>query len=95
MEQNPTQERLDITKVKTVEELNSIDFSKYADKRFKSWVRHIVYPVSSEALDEICALSAKEGSMLYFCWAMGDLYYKNKVLPEIKPFKQMTLPGQI
>lgn len=96
MEQNKTQEqeRLDITKIKTVEELNSIDFSKYADKRHPSWARYIVSPVTSKALNEICDLSTKEGSMVDLGWTMGELHYRDKVLPQIKPLKQMTLPGQ-
>lgn len=94
MEQNPTQERLDITKIKTVEELNSIDFSKYADKRYQSWVRYIVSPVTSMALNDICNLSEKEGATVDLGWTMGELYYNNRALPQIKPFKQMVLPGQ-
>ena len=96
MEQNQTleQERLDITKIKTVEELNSIDFSKYADKRYLSWVRFIESPVSSKALNEICDLSEKEGSMVDLGWTMGELHYRDKVLHQIKPLKQMILPGQ-
>ena len=96
MQIKPTQEqkRLDITKIKTVEELNSIDFSKYADKRSQSWVRYIVSPVTSKALNEICDLSEKEGATVKLGWTMGELYYNNRSLPQIKPLKQMPLPGQ-
>lgn len=94
MQKESVQKRLDITKIKTVEELNSIDFSKYADKRYLSWVRHIVSPVTSKALNEICDLSTKVGSMVDLGWSMGELHYRDKVLPQIKPLKQMALPGQ-
>lgn len=86
------QKRLDISKVKTVEELNSINFGEYADKQYKSWIRFIVFPITTKALNEICKLSTKEGSMVNLGWSMGDLYYKKRVLPQIKPLKQMTLP---
>lgn len=94
MENKSTQECLDITKIKIVEALNSIDFSKYVDKRFKNWVRYIVSPVSTKALNEICELSTKEGSMVTLGWTMGELYYKKNVLPQPKKFKQTTLPDQ-
>jgi len=74
------QERLDITKIKTVDDLNSVNFSKYADKQYESWVRHIVLPVTTKALNEICDLSTKEGSMVNLGWSMGEIFYSNKVL---------------
>ena len=72
------QERLDITEIKTIEDINSTDFSKYVDRQESSWVRYLVYPVASKVLDSLCKLSAEEGSMVDLGWSMGDLYYSNK-----------------
>ena len=69
---------LDITKIKTVDDLNSTDFSKYVDKPSSSWIRHIVYPVASKVLDSLCKLSTKKESTVNLGWSMGDLYYSNK-----------------
>lgn len=87
----PKQETLDITKVKTVEDLNSVDFNKYADKRFSEWVRHINYPVKQKDLYRVCDLSTKTGSKVILGWSMGELFYKVRILPSIKPLKQMLL----
>ena len=86
------QKCLDITKIKTVKELNSIDFSKYVDKQSSPWVKYVKSPVPSKALDAICNLSTKEGSMVTLGWSMGDLFYKELFLPQTRPLKQMTLP---
>ena len=72
------QERLDITEIKTVEDINATDFSKYVDKPSSSWVKYVVYPVASKVLDDLCKLSTKEGSTVKLGWSMGDLYYSNK-----------------
>ncbi len=69
-------EILDITKLQTVEDLNSTDFSKYADGTFPSWVRHINDPVAQEDLDRICKLTHQEGSKVKLSWHWGELYYK-------------------
>ena len=37
--------RLDITKIQTVEELNTTDFSKYVDKPQSPWVKSLIYPI--------------------------------------------------
>lgn len=94
MEQNSSQERLDVTKIDTVEKLNSTDFSKYIDKHDESWIRYIIFPVSTVALNKICELSTQEGSMFNLGWTMGDLFYKKKALPNTRPFKQRMLPNQ-
>lgn len=84
------QKRLDITKIRTVEDLNSTDFSKYADERFASWVRYIVLPVKTESLNKICKLSTEEGAKINLGWSMGELYYKKRALPQVKILKQTT-----
>ncbi len=85
--------RLDITKIKTVEDLNSVNFSEYVDKHFLMWVRYIVFPIKTESLNRICELSTKEGSKVTLGWSMGELYYKTLAIPQIKKLKQMTFPN--
>lgn len=85
------QEVLDITKIQTVEDLNSVDFSKYVNQQYLSWVRHITDPISSKELDRICDLSRKVESKIRLSWSMGELYYSVRALPQIKILKQMPL----
>lgn len=85
------QEVLDITRIQTVKDLNSVDFSKYVSQQHLSWVRHITSPISSKELDRICDLSEKSGSKIQLGWLMGELYYKTRALPQIKMLKQMPL----
>lgn len=69
---------LDITKIRTVEDINSTDFSKYADTKHLVWVRCINTPVSSGDLSRICALSRQPGSKIKLNWSMGELFYYPK-----------------
>ena len=82
---------LDITKIRTVEDLNSVDFSKYADDRFLTWVRHINSPVTSNDLDRVSDLSEEVGAKVILGWTLGELYYKVRALPQIKRFSQTFL----
>ena len=97
MPNKTTQEILDITKIRTVEDLNAIDFSKYVDKQFPILVKHIIYPNTSEQLNKICKLSNEVGSKVWLrwsinnCWLTGDLYYRIRALPQIKALRQMPL----
>ncbi len=84
---------LDISSLKTVEDLNNTDFSKYACKRHKSWVRHINNPVAQDDLNRICDLSEEEGAKVQLGWTMGELYYRVRALPQIKVPKQIMLPS--
>ena len=84
-------EILDITKLRTVEDLNSTDFSKYAEETHPSWVRHINSPVAQDDLDRICDLSEEEGCKVQLGWIMGELYYKVRALPQVKKLRQMAL----
>lgn len=85
------QEILDITKIRTVEDLNSIDFNKYTNDGDLSWVRHINDPVMQSDLSRICDLSTKVGSKVTLGWSMGELFYKIRALPQIKALKQVPL----
>lgn len=67
---------LDITKIRTVEDINSTDFSKYADEPYPSWIKLISAPTSSDDLDRICALSEQPESKVNLSWEMGELYYE-------------------
>ena len=84
-------ELLDLRTLKTVEDIDNTDFSKFADERFKSWVRHIVYPVAQDDLNRVCNLSMEEGCKIGLSWSMGDLYYRDRALPQIKVPKQASL----
>ncbi len=84
---------LDISNLKTVEDLNSTDFSKYACKEFKNYVRHINNPVAQDDLERICDLAHQEGSKVKLNWRMGELYYKVRALPQIKKLRQEVLPN--
>ncbi len=92
MAKDPTREILDITKIQTLEDLNSTDFKKYACNQFKSWVRYINDPVAQNDLDRICELAHEEGSKIKLGWSMGELYYKERALPQVKKMEQAILP---
>jgi len=70
-------ELLDITTLKTVEDINAADFSKFADDKYKTWVRHIVYPVRQKELDRVCELATKSDK-IGLKWSMGDLFFRSK-----------------
>ena len=92
MTKDPTREILDITKTQTLEDLNLIDFEKYSEDKFKSWVRYINDPTAQDDLNRICKLSQKEGSKVKLGWSMGELYYKERALPQVKKMEQTALP---
>ncbi len=71
-----SKENLDVKTLKTVEDLNKTDFSKFADSTHKSWVRHIVYPIGQAELNRICDLSFETNSKVKLANSMGDLYYE-------------------
>jgi len=71
-------ERLDIKTLKTVEDLNSVNFSQFANDQFKNWVKYIVYPVSTNDLNRLCELAESRSCKVRLWWSMGDLYYKEK-----------------
>ena len=75
---------LDIIKIRTVEDLNSIDFSKYASKLHKSWVKHIQYPVDSKELSRVCNLSDEKNAKTGLCWRGGELFYHKKVVNKVE-----------
>ena len=85
-----TRERLNVAKIQTIEDLNSVDFNKYTDTNFLSWVRYIVLPIKTKSLNKICKLSTEEGSKVRLSWLMGELYYKKRALPQIKVLRQTT-----
>lgn len=85
-----TRECLNIAKIQTIEDLNSVDFSKYTDTNFLSWVRYTMLPIKTESLNKICKLSTEEGSKIRLSWLMGELFYKKRALPQIKILKQTT-----
>ena len=91
MAKDPTREILDITKIQTLEDLNSTDFKKYSCGQFESWVRYINDPVAQDDLDRICELAHEEGSKVKLGWSMGELYYKKRALPQIKKVEQIAL----
>lgn len=67
-------DRLNIENIRTVKQLNTINWDKYVDSFNRSWVRYIFSPVSSTALDNICKLAEEESSNVKLLWSMGDLY---------------------
>jgi len=86
------QKVLDITKIQTVEDLNSVNFDEYTDtEQHPSWVRYINDPVSQKDLDRICDLSEEVGSNVQLGCSMGELYYKVRPLPQIKVLEQTPL----
>jgi hypothetical protein len=68
-------ERLDITKLKTVEDLNNTPWEDYAGEGSKQWVRYIKYPVAASELDRVNELSFEKGCNVKITWNMGDLYF--------------------
>lgn len=88
---DPTREILDITKIQTLEDLNSTDFKKYECDQHEAWVRHINNPVAQDDLNRICDLSEEEGAKVQLGWTMGELYYRIRVLPQVKKLKQVAL----
>lgn len=68
--------RLDITKLKTTEDLNNTPFEDYVDDKMKTWVRYIVYPVAQSELDRISELSFDdENCCVKLTWSMGELSF--------------------
>lgn len=69
-------DKLDITKIKTVEDLDKSILSKYCkDKYCKGFITEIKYPVAQKDLDKICFLS--EESKKYKLYnSKGELFYK-------------------
>lgn len=85
------QKILDITKIRTIEDLNSTKFSEYIDSKHKSWVRHINNPVAQDDLNRVCNLSDEVGAKINLGWSMGELFYNVRALPQIKALKQVPL----
>lgn len=67
--------KLNISTLKTVEDLEKVDWKLYTDKTYKTWVRSIKYPVSEDDLNRVCDLSDKS-TKLRLGWSSGDLYVK-------------------
>jgi len=65
---------LNIENIETVNQLNEIDWGKYTDYYHINWVRYIHYPVSYDALTNICVLSENKNSNVKLMWSMGELY---------------------
>jgi len=85
------QEKLDITTIKTIEDINNTDFEKYSSEQFSNWLKHIVYPVSQDDLNRVNELSFQPGCEVELTWSMGDLYWRKRALPEIKVPKQIAM----
>lgn len=65
-------EPLDISKIKTKDDLDKINFSDYITKSCKNWIDNIKYPVSQKDLDYVCRLS--DGKLAN---SMGELFIKS------------------
>lgn len=68
-------ERLDTTQLKTVEDIEAINWFGFCDPSYKRWVRHIKYPVAQKELDRVCELS-RGSDKVRFTNSMGDLYVR-------------------
>jgi hypothetical protein len=65
---------LNIKDIKTVEQLNAVNWETYTDLYHPNWIRYIHYPVSCDALDDICVLSGDKNSNVKLIWSMGELH---------------------
>ena len=74
--------RLDITTLKTVENIEAINESDYFPEvhttKTDGWVRYIEYPISQKKPDRICPLAANFDKIL-FSNSMGELYVEQKL----------------
>lgn len=70
--------RVDLKLVRTLEDVNLIDWFDYVDPDYRDenygWVRRIEYPVNCDDLDRVCSLSRMPGSKYRLGWSAGDLY---------------------
>ncbi len=71
-------ERLDTRQIKTVEQLNAVNFSKYENRVDKGHVEYVQDPISSAELSRICELSTDQGSKVTLSWNMAELFFKMK-----------------
>lgn len=68
---------LDITTIQTVEELDSITLSNFADDLSHHWhLLNVRYPVRDQELNRICELS-NQSTKYRLCTSWGELYYKD------------------
>jgi hypothetical protein len=67
--------RLDITKLKTIEDLNNTPWEDYLGDEYTQWVKYIVYPVAQSELDRVSEMSFEEGCNVKITWNMGELYF--------------------
>jgi hypothetical protein len=67
--------RLDITKLKTIEDLDNTPWEDYLGEGDKQWVKYIEYPVAQSELDRVSELSFEEGCNVKITWNMGELYF--------------------
>lgn len=79
---------LDITKIRTINDLNTLDLSKYTCYEHPSWIRYINKQEGSDDLSRICKLSTGVRSRLRLRLSMGELFFVEK----IKKKKVMKLP---
>lgn len=74
------QERLDIAKLQSVEDLEAVNWSQYFcgvhNNGIDGWLKHIKYPVLSEDLNRVCKLAAK-CKRIRLSHGMGELFVKH------------------
>jgi len=75
-ESQSEQQRLDITVIKSVIQLNGIKWENFLDTTHPYWVRYIKYPVAQKDLDLICELSDNIFSMVRLNNSQGELYWR-------------------
>lgn len=72
--------KLDISLIKSIKDLNTINFSKYLDNSHKDWIRNIKYPVSQDDLNRVCNLSENLESKILLYNSMGELFIKQQII---------------
>lgn len=66
---------LNIENIKTIEQLNNVDWEKYTSFYHPKWIKHIRYPISCDTLNGICRLSNDKNSNVKLAWDMGELHF--------------------
>ena len=69
---------IDISKIKTLNQLEKIKWDKYCSKDMKTWVKFIASPVAQKDLDNICHL-AEQSNVIRMGNHMGELYYIKRI----------------
>jgi len=74
-------EILDIVKIKTVEQLESVPWKRYLHDH--SWLKHIKYPLSQKEMTRVCLLS-EQSDKVRLRNSMGDMYFYESFQLEMK-----------